>query len=666
MRTNTLLCTFGLLLFPWTGMAKPEKIQLDSPDGRITVSITLDEKISYSVSLRGDTLFSDPGIALRLQDGTVLGANPKLSKKKTYKADDEIDAPFHRNPLIKDHYNEVELAMKGGYGVRFRAYDNGVAYRFYTQLKDSIAIAAEDLAPTFPAGSISWLAYSTNPQKPMAMAFQNYFTQAPISATDEAQLAFPPFAVEVGGQAKVVFAEADLEAYPGVFFRPCPEGNALAGVFPAYPKEMGVYPWRVQDYVVSTEENCIARCAGTRQFPWRAWAIAENDTELPVNDLIYLLASPNRIGDVSWIEPGKVAWDWWNDWGLSGVDFKAGINTETYKYYIDFAARYGLQYIILDEGWYDPKSGDMLTVIPGLDLEEVIAYGQNKGVGVVLWTVFNVLDRQLEAACAKYSAMGVKGFKVDFLDRCDQLAVERLYRIAEATAKHHLFIDYHGLFTPTGLQRTYPHVLNFEAVFGQEEVKWEPVEKDIPLYDVTFPYLRMMCGPVDYTPGAMHNATKQDWRPMYYTPQSMGTRAHQAACYVVFDSPFTMLCDAPTEYDREPEYTSFIASIPTVFDETRIVAGRMGESIVTARRKGNDWYVGALTNWDGRTLQIPLSFLEEGKGYEAELLEDGINAGKRASDYRISKQGNLDNTSTLTLEMASGGGAVLKIREKTR
>ncbi|MGI6220076.1 MAG: glycoside hydrolase family 97 protein [Bacteroidaceae bacterium] len=664
MRKNLLLSAFGLLLLAQPGAAKPKEIKLDSPDGRITVAITLDEKISYSVLLNGKALFSDPGIALHLQDGTILGANPKLAKQKTRTVDEEIDAPFHRNPRIKDQYNEVDLKMKGNYGVRFRAYDNGVAYRFYTQMKDSIVIAAEDLTPTFPADCKSWLAYSTNPKKPMAMAFQNYFTEATLSQTDPQQLAFPPFAVEVGEQTKVVFAEADLEAYPGVFFRPQPQKHALAGVFPEYPKEMDVYPWRVQDYVVSTEENCIARCAGTRQFPWRAWAISEQDTELPANNLVYLLASPNRIGDVSWVKPGKVAWDWWNDWGLSGVDFKAGINTATYKYYIDFASRYGLEYIILDEGWYDPKSGDMLTVIPELNLKEVVDYGKSKGVGVVLWTVFNVIDRQLEEACTKYAAMGVKGFKIDFLDRCDQTAVERLYRIAEATAKHHLFVDYHGLFTPTGLQRTYPHVLNFEAVFGQEEVKWEPVDKDMPRYNVTFPYLRMMCGPVDYTPGAMHNATKKDWRPMYYTPQSMGTRAHQAACYVVFDSPFTMLCDAPTEYEREPEYTKFIASIPTVFDETRIIAGRMGESIVTARRKGSDWYVGALTNWDERTLQIALDFLEEGKTYELEYLEDGINAGKRANDYKINRLDKVNSSCTATLKLASGGGAVFKFKEK--
>ena len=662
MRKTLLFCTLGTLLLATSAAAKPKEIKLSSPDGRIAVDFSLGQTLGYSVSLDGKTLVSDPAIALRLQDGTVLGQNPRLAKQKTREADETVEAPFQRNPQMRNHYNELDLKMKGGYGVIFRAYDNGVAYRFYTQMKDSIVIAAEDLNPTFPADCKSWLAYSTNPKKPMAMAFQNYFTEAPLSQADAQQLAFPPFAVEIGGAAKVVFAESDLEAYPGLFFRPQPGRHGVQGVFPGYPEKMGVYPGRVQDYVETAAENCIARCAGPRQFPWRVWAIAEEDTELPANNLVYLLASPSRVGDISWVKPGKVAWDWWNDWGLSGVDFKAGINTETYKYYIDFAARYGLEYIVLDEGWYNPRSGDMLTVIPGLDLEKVVAYGREKGVGVVLWTVFNVIDRQLEAACRKYSEMGVKGFKIDFLDRCDQPAVERLYRIAEATARHRLFVDYHGVFTPTGLQRTYPHILNFEGVFGQEEVKWEPVEKDMPRYDVTFPYLRMMCGPVDYTPGAMRNATKQDWRPMYYTPQSMGTRAHQAACYVVFDSPFTMLCDAPTEYEREPEYTKFIASIPTVFDETRILAGRMGESIVTARRKGSDWYVGALTNWDGRTLQVPLSFLPEGKTYEAEYLEDGINAGKRANDYKITRTGHVNSTGTATLKLASGGGAVLKLR----
>ena len=333
---------------------------------------------------------------------------------------------------------------------------------------------------------------------------------------------------------------------------------------------------------------------------------------------------------------------------------------DTYKYYIDFASRNGLEFIVLDEGWYDPKSGDMLTVIPELDLTELIAYGKSKGVEIVLWTVFNVLDSQLEAACKKYADMGIKGFKVDFLDRDDQTAVEMVYRIAEMTARYKLTLDLHGIYKPTGINRTYPHIINFESVFGMEEVKWTDIKNNMPLYDVTFPYIRMMAGPVDYTPGAMRNATKADWRAMYYTPASMGTRCHQLAAYIVHDSPFTMLCDAPTNYLNEQECVDFIASLPVEVDSTFIASGELGKYIVTVRKKDVNWYIGGMTNWDERDVQLDFSFLPEGMSYTAVLFKDGVNANKQAEDYR-KETIRIDKDSRLTLHLASGGGFAMKL-----
>ena len=333
---------------------------------------------------------------------------------------------------------------------------------------------------------------------------------------------------------------------------------------------------------------------------------------------------------------------------------------DTYKYYIDFASRNGLEFIVLDEGWYAPKSGDMLTVIPELDLPELIAYGKSKGVEIVLWTVFNVLDSQLEAACKKYADMGIKGFKVDFLDRDDQTAVEMVYRIAEMTARYKLTLDLHGIYKPTGINRTYPHIINFESVFGMEEVKWTDIKNNMPLYDVTFPYIRMMAGPVDYTPGVMRNATKADWRAMYYTPASMGTRCHQLAAYIVHDSPFTMLCDAPTNYLNEQECVDFIASLPVEVDSTFIASGELGKYIVTVRKKDVNWYIGGMTNWDERDVQLDFSFLPEGMSYTAVLFKDGVNANKQAEDYR-KETIRIDKDSRLTLHLASGGGFAMKL-----
>ena len=356
-----------------------------------------------------------------------------------------------------------------------------------------------------------------------------------------------------------------------------------------------------------------------------------------------------------------MAWDWWNDWGLKGVPFKAGINNDTDKYYIDFAADNGIEFVVLDEGWYDPKSGDMLTVIPDLDLPMLVDYAKGKGVGIVLWTVFNVLDSQLEEACKKYSDMGVAGFKVDFLDRDDQTAVEMTHRLADACARYRLTLDYHGIYKPVGLNRTYPNLLNYEAVFGMEEVKWTDIANNMPHYDVTFPFIRMMAGQVDYTPGAMRNASKTDWKAIYYNPMSMGTRSHQLAAYIVHDSPFTMLCDAPTNYLPERECLDFITGLPTVFDETKVVDGKLGEYIVTARRKDGSWYVGGMTNWDPRDISIDFSFLPKSKDFKPILISDGINADKQAEDYTRREVKDINSATTLQLHLASGGGFAMRL-----
>lgn len=488
-------------------------------------------------------------------------------------------------------------------------------------------------------------------------AYQNVYDITPLSKA-QPKLAFLPVTVDCGS-VKLTLLESDLEAYPGMFVQSQQGKYGLKGVFAPYPAKTDFYPWRKQEYVTETTDF-ISRSRGSRSYPWRVLAITEKDTDMPVNNLVYALASPNRIGDTSWIKTGKVAWDWWNDWNLKGVPFKAGINMDTYKYYIDFASRNGLEFIVLDEGWYDPKSGDMLTVIPELDLPELIAYGKSKGVEIVLWTVFNVLDSQLEAACKKYADMGIKGFKVDFLDRDDQTAVEMVYRIAEMTARYKLTLDLHGIYKPTGINRTYPHIINFESVFGMEEVKWTDIKNNMPLYDVTFPYIRMMAGPVDYTPGAMRNATKADWRAMYYTPASMGTRCHQLAAYIVHDSPFTMLCDAPTNYLNEQECVDFIASLPVEVDSTFIASGELGKYIVTVRKKDVNWYIGGMTNWDERDVQLDFSFLPEGVSYTAVLFKDGVNANKQAEDYR-KETIRIDKDSRLTLHLASGGGFAMKL-----
>lgn len=661
MKNNKKLCLAILSLLLLIGnasfAAKEKKYVLSSPDGTLKVEISAGNELAYQVMHGNDTILSHSNIGLVLENGTIVGKTPRITGERRRKIKDNIESPFYRFKEFVATGNELDLKLKGGFGIIFRAYNEGVAYRFYTTQSSDIIIKEEQAEFNFKEDYTAYLPYTTNDKKPMAMAFQNVYDITPLSKA-QPKLAFLPVTVDCGS-VKLTLLESDLEAYPGMFVQSQQGKYGLKGVFAPYPAKTDFYPWRKQEYVTETTDF-ISRSRGSRSYPWRVLAITEKDTDMPVNNLVYALASPNRIGDTSWIKTGKVAWDWWNDWNLKGVPFKAGINMDTYKYYIDFASRNGLEFIVLDEGWYDPKSGDMLTVIPELDLTELIAYGKSKGVEIVLWTVFNVLDSQLEAACKKYADMGIKGFKVDFLDRDDQTAVEMVYRIAEMTARYKLTLDLHGIYKPTGINRTYPHIINFESVFGMEEVKWTDIKNNMPLYDVTFPYIRMMAGPVDYTPGAMRNATKADWRAMYYTPASMGTRCHQLAAYIVHDSPFTMLCDAPTNYLNEQECVDFIASLPVEVDSTFIASGELGKYIVTVRKKDVNWYIGGMTNWDERDVQLDFSFLPEGMSYTAVLFKDGVNANKQAEDYR-KETIRIDKDSRLTLHLASGGGFAMKL-----
>lgn len=647
------------ILLPFLGSLQAEEtFELRSPNQRITVTITLDTMLHYSINHNGKMVLDESTIGLEMSDGTILGSYPSLVSKEENWVKEMVATPFYRFSNIEDHYRQLTLNMENDYTIQFRVYNQGVAYRFVIDKQGEVIVKNEIAEFKFDQDYITYMAHTTNDKDPFAMAFQNTYSIKSLSQVDSA-LVFLPVTVDLREKLKVTITESDLEDYPGMFVRANQSEKTLKGVFAPYPKEFDYYPWRCQQYVTE-RADFIAKTAGKRSFPWRILAISEDDREMPINNLVYLLASPNRIGDTSWIKPGKSAWEWWNNWGVYHVDFHAGINMETYKYYIDFASRYGLEYVILDEGWYDPKGGDMMTVVPQLDLPELVAYGKSKGVGLVLWTVFNVLDTQLEEACIHYAQMGIKGFKIDFLDRDDQTAVEMTYRIAEETAKHRLFLNLHGYFKPTGINRTYPHIINFEGVFGLEEAKWSSVEKDMPLYNVTFPFIRMMSGPVDYTPGAMQNATKSDFQPIYSNPMSQGTRCHQLATYIVFDSPFTMLCDAPTRYEKEPDYTAFLSSIPVETDETRILSGKLGEYIVSARRYGEIWHVGALTNWTEREVEVKFDFLEDDKKYKATLFKDGLNANRQGSDYSVETL-NITSASSLTISLASGGGFAVRI-----
>lgn len=657
---SPLSLTIGALLLAGITPAglSAKKAEVASPSGNISVTVEdgTDGNMMFSVSSNGKQLLLPSQIGMEFE-GAKKTQKIK-SSKVTKNIKEDINAPFYRNPKFSTTSNELTLRLEDGNSVTFRVFDDGVAYRFSTDGKSGNIINNETAIYNVAGNPKVYLPHSTNPKKPEAMAFQNFYTVTPMSSASPL-LAFLPVTVDYDNGLKMTMMESDLEAYPGMFVEADSTTNSLKGVFAKYPSSTDFYPWRKQEYVTGTEKY-IAKSEGKRNFPWRIMAITTEDTQMPVNNLVYALASPSRVADTSWIKPGQSAWEWWNDWGLRQVPFKAGINNETYKYFIDFAADNGIEYVVLDEGWYDPKSGDMLTTIPEIDLPMLIDYANKKGVGLWLWTVFNVLDNQLEEACKKYSDMGIKGFKVDFLDRDDQTGVEMTYRICDATAKNNLMLDLHGFYKPTGLNRTYPNVVNFESVFGMEEMKWSDPSVDMPEYDVTFPYIRMMCGPVDFTPGAMRNATKSDWKAMYSNPFSQGTRAHQVANYIVQDSPFTMLADNPTSYMENQECTDFITAIPTVFEETKVIDGKMGEYIVTLRQTGNCWFVGGQTDWNPRDYELDFSFLPSAEKFKVTLLKDGVNAGKQAQDYVVETFEVNSGTKKL-IHMAPGGGFAVRI-----
>jgi len=653
----------SFVLFSCFSFLQASTIELQSPDSHIKLTVTYGQFIRYNISIDGEEIMKDSHASMNLSPlSNIPLSNPKVKKYKT--RNETIDSPFYRVPSFDISYNSCIIEHTGNMSIEFRVYNEGVSYRFLTHdtKKSEYYVTDEHCEYNFTHDYISYIPYSTNPKNPMTMAFQSTYDTNKLSIQPQDNLGYLPLTLDCSTDAfpelKLTIMESDVESYPCMFIKPY--GTSVNGVFSNYPKSFDYYSWRYQKYVTE-RESYLSRCKGDRSFPWRVISVSYSDIEMPMNNMVYALASDNRIGDTSWIRPGKVAWDWWNDWGLTNVDFEAGINMPTYKHYIDFASKYGLEYVILDEGWYSPKSGDMLTTIEDIDLPELVRYASTKKVKLILWTVFNVLDKDLDSACKKYSDMGIAGFKVDFLDRNDQESVEMVYRIAECCARYHLLLDLHGIYPPTGINRTYPNVLNFESVFGMEEVKWtEPNSKDMPLYDVTFPFIRLQCGPVDFTPGGMRNATKKDYMPIYNNPMTMGTRCHQMAMYVVHDSPLTMLADTPSAYEQDPTFTSYLSDIPVVYDETRMLSGKLGKYIVKARRKGETWYVAGQTNWDGYELDLPLDFLKPSAHYKATIFLDGKNSHKNGSDYVI-KTESVDQSSVLHIKMASGGGFYIKV-----
>jgi alpha-glucosidase len=643
----------AIILIPLLSLAGSALAQasysLLSPDKRIEIKIRTGDRFSYDVLLKGTVLLQNSTFSIDI-DHNTLGLQPRVRTAKERSYDGTLEPPVRQKfARVHENYNELRLTLDGNYAVIFRAYNEGVAYRLETSLpQNEVKVYSEESNFNFPENYRVYYPqeesfFSHNERHYLPMSLQ---TIAPSA------IASLPAVVDAANGVKVAIAESDIEDYPGLWLHGT-SGNGLAAIFPPYPLKETLEKDR--DFKVTQAADYIAVTRGTRSYPWRLMGIAEKDGDLITNQLVWLLAKPSQVEDTSWIKPGKVAWDWWNALNIEGVDFKAGINTQTYKYYVDFAAKYGIPYIILDEGWY--KLGNVLEVVPEINMEELTAYAKQKNVGIILWMVWKTLDDQFDAAFDEFTKWGVKGLKIDFMQRDDQKLINFYYKTCREAAKRHLLVDFHGGQSQVTMTRTWPNMISGEGVRGLEWSKWSAETE--PLHNVTLPFTRMFLGPMDFTPGAMLNASKENFAAIHDRPMSLGTRCHQLGMYVVYESPLQMLSDSPSNYLREPEAMEFLAPVPSVWDDTKVLDGKIAEYVLVARRSGQDWYVGAMNNWTARNLEVDFSFLPPGT-FWLEAYQDGVNADRLASDYKKTKT-QITRDTKVKISLSPGGGWAARI-----
>ena len=633
------------ILFVTSLHVSAQHYTLSSPDGKLSVKVDTKGEIKWSASLNKDQVISPSTVSLTVNK-EVLGRNPEVASKTTRQVNEKIISAVPRKSReLENNYNELRLNFKGNYSVVFRAFNDGLAYRFETRFKKGITVNGETLNLNFSPQSQVFFPE----EESLISHYERSYIDTPLASLGKGRFCSLPVLV-TSNKARVLVTDADLVDYPNLFLS-ATGSNSLTAKFPpvVLEAEPGRRPDR--DEKIVKEADYIAKTVGSRSFPWRTFTITADDRTLAASDLVFKLSGESVLKETSWIKPGKVAWDWWNANNIYGVDFRAGLNTETYKYYIDFAAKYGLEYIILDEGW-SKSTTDLTAPAQDMDVKELIRYGNSKGVGVILWMLWKPLDENLEGLLDRFVEWGAKGIKVDFMQRADQYMVNYYERVARESAKRKLLVDFHGAFKPAGLHRTYPNVMTFEGLKGSENNKWSKLIT--PDHNLTLPFIRMVAGAMDYTPGAMINVNKISFREIFDSPMSMGTRCHQLAMYVVYESPLQMLCDIPTNYYKEPVSTDFIARIPAIWDDTKVLEGKVGDYILVARRKDDKWYVGGMTDWTARELNLDCSFLPTGK-YKIEIMEDGINADRNGMDYRKTVQ-SITDQSKLKLKLASGGG----------
>jgi len=630
---------------------KAQKYLIDSPDKKLSAEIEISNGITVKMLKGVETVFTLSNISLEIANNNQLFANQQVKKVTRNAVNEDVKPQIRdKSEIYKNCFNEFTITFKSSHSVTFRLFNEGLAYRISTSVKDSLTILKENLNIQFQEGDSARF----QPAKSFNFDWESPYEFKKISELETGKLNALPFLVQKQNGLFVMITESDLYNYPGIWLNGTGKSE-LTVTNPLFPKSLSYKGSAYTNGQIAEHYDFIAKVKGNRTYPWRLFAITDHEEGLISNNMVYLLASPTQIKDVSWIKPGVVMFDWWGKNGIYGVDFKAGVNTETAKYFIDFCAAKGFRYFLFDDGW-SPKD-DLLHEVPGLNMIEVTAYAKTKGVDVMLWVIWNSLQKQWDPAFDQFEKWGIKGIKMDFMNRDDQQMVEFYEAVASKAAEKKMVVDFHGAYKPSGLSRKYPNILTREALIEFEYnggTNW-----DNPEHHNLLPYIRMFTGPMDYIPATMRNSTKDNFRPIGDCPMGQGTRAHAMALFVILSSPMEMLPDSPSDYYREAECTDFLAKIPVEWNESRLLKGKISKYTVLARRSGEDWFVGAITNKDERMLEIPTDFLKSGK-YHLEAIEEGINANTSATDYKLIKK-DFSSGEILKLKLAAGGGWVARI-----
>jgi alpha-glucosidase len=635
-----------------------DTLKVSSPSGKIFVKVWMGKQLTYSISYNAKTILEPSLIDILLENSRALSLNNDIKSSSLRKISEQIISPVpEKRRIIPDVYNVLSITFKQPYKVEFRVYDDGVAYRISTLYKDSIHIKNEVAEFSFP-GEPSVYFPKVQKKEDADIFHTSYEEEYPLRRMDallDGMIGYTPVLVAPESDPKIGITESDLEDYPGMFLGGTGTSR-LKGVFAGYPLEEQVSGDTYKQLKVTKRASYIAKTSGTRSFPWRVLLIAAQDKELPGNDIVYRLGSPSRIGDASWVKPGNLTDEWIIDINLFNVPFRAGLNTASYKYYIDFAKRFGFDRVMMDAGWSD--NDDLFKVIPSISMDTLVAYAKEKGIKICMWTLGMTLDRQLESALDQFNGWGIDFIMTDFIDRDDQKTVNFYHRIAKACAEHKIMIMYHGAFPPKGFNRTYPNAVGREGLLGSEYNMWS--NRVTPDHDVTLAFTRMLAGGFDYEPGMLNNATRKGTRPVEGLVTSPGTRSHQLSMFIVYDSPMQVFAGNPSEGMREPEFMELLGNLPTMWDETIITDAKVAEYIVSARKKGNDWFIGGMCDWTARDLTVKFDFLDEGN-YKATICKDGINADRYAADYVIQKDVTVKKNDMIKIHLAPGGGFMIRL-----